>query len=107
MLRHPIVLPLLSPLLIAGLAAPVWHPISHFAHEHIDPFERLHPGDAPVFDSEGCELCVLTATLVGIEFKGIAVSPSYAIHQGNGLAPHLVYALLPTPTDARAPPVIG
>lgn len=104
-LRRHTVLPLFSILLIAGLAAPSLHTVSHFAHEPYTPYETERAGDAPVLDTEGCELCVLTATLVGIELEAISVSPAYAAEQHAALAPRLVYTLLSAPTDARAPPL--
>ncbi len=104
MLRHHIVSPLLSLLLIAGLAAPSLHTISHVAQEPHTPYETEHAHDTPVFDTEGCELCVLTATLVGVELEAISVSPTYAAQQHSASTPHLIYALLSAPTDARAPP---
>ena len=103
-LRHHIVSPLLSLLLIAGLAVPSLHTISHFVQEPYTPYETERAGDTPVFDTEGCELCVLTATLVGVELEAISVSPAYAVRQHNASASHLVYALPSAPTDARAPP---
>ncbi len=104
-LRHHTALPLLSLLLIAGLAVPSLHTISHFAHEPYTPYETERTGDTPVFATEGCELCVLTATLVGIELEVISVSPAYAAQQHSVLAPNLVCAFPSAPTDARAPPV--
>ena len=103
MLRHHIVSPLLSLLLIAGLAVPSLHTISHVVQEPYIPYETEQAG-TPVFDTEGCELCVLTATLVGVELEAISVSPAYAVRQHSASASHLVYALLSAPTDARAPP---
>ena len=103
-LRHHIVSPLLSLLLIAGLAAPSLHTISHFAQEPYTPYETEHAHDTPVFEGEGCVLCALAATLGGVELEAISVSPAYAAQQHSASAPHLVYALLSAPTDARAPP---
>ena len=102
--RHHIVSPLLSLLLIAGLAAPSLHTISHVVQEPYTPYETEHAHDTPVFEGEGCALCVLTATLVGVELETISVSPAYAAQQHSASASHLVYALLSAPTDARAPP---
>ena len=103
-LRHHIVSPLLSLLLIAGLAAPSLHAISHVAQEPYTPYETEHAHDTPVFEGEGCVLCVLAATLGGVESEAMAVSPSYAVQQHSASASPLVYALLSAPTDARAPP---
>ncbi len=103
-LRHHIVSPLLSLLLIAGLAAPSLHTISHLAQEPYTPYETERTGDTPVFEGEGCELCALAATLGGVELEAMAVSPAYAVQQHSASALHLVYALLSGPTDARAPP---
>ena len=102
--RHHFVLPLLNLLLIAGLTAPWLHTLSHLAHERYTPYETQRTGGTPVFHTEGCELCLLTATLTSIEFKAISVSPAFATHQHSVLAPHIVYVLLSAPTDARAPP---
>ena len=106
-LRHHIVSPLLSLLLIAGLAAPSLHTISHVAQESHTPYETEQADDTPVFEGEGCELCALAATLGGVELEAIAVSPAYAVQQHSASAPHLVHALLSAPTDARAPPAIA
>ena len=103
-LRHPIVSPLLSLLLIAGLAAPSLHTISHFAQEPYISYETEQAGDTPVFEGQGCVLCVLAATLGGAALKAIAITPEYAVQQHSTSAPLLVYALLSAPTDARAPP---
>ena len=103
-LRHHIVSSLLSLLLIAGLAAPSLHTISHFIQEPYIPYETEQAGDTPVFEGEGCVLCVLAATLGGVESEAITVPPVYAVQQHSVSAPHLVYALLSASTDARASP---
>ena len=103
-LRHHIISPLLSLLLIAGLTAPSLHTISHFAQEPYIPYETEQAGDTPVFEGEGCVLCALAATLGVVESEAMAVSPAYAVRQHSASVPHLVYALLSAPTDARAPP---
>ncbi|MXW64528.1 MAG: hypothetical protein F4Y00_01545 [Bacteroidetes bacterium SB0662_bin_6] len=100
-LRHHIVSPLLSLLLIAGLAAPPLHTISHFGEEHHTPH------DAPIFESEECAPCALAATLYGVTSEVITVSSAYAARQHRASAPDLVYALHSAPTDARAPPLTG
>ena len=99
-LRDKLVSQLLSLLLVAGLAAPSLHAISHLAQE-----EPHTPHDAPVFDSEECVLCTLAAALCGVPSEAIAVSPVYAPEQMGASAPRLVFALLCAPADARAPPV--
>lgn len=98
-LRHHIVSPLLNLLLIAGLAAPSLHTISHFGEEHHTPH------DTPIFEGEGCAPCALAATLYGVTSEVIAVSSAYAAQQHRASAPGLVYALLSAPTHARAPPI--
>lgn len=103
-LRHHIVSPLLSLLLVAGLAAPSLHAITHVAHEAHSPYETERAGDTPASDAEECELCALAATLVGIESEATSVSPVYSARQHCVSAGHLVHALLCPPTDARAPP---
>ena len=98
-LRHHIVSPLLSLLLIAGLAAPPLHTISHFDQEP----HTSH--DTPIFEGEGCVPCALAATLYSVTSEVIAVSAAYTAEQHRASAPGLVYALLSAPTHARAPPV--
>ena len=98
----------MSLLIVASLAAPSLHTITHFAHEPYTPYKAERTGyETPVFDTEGCEVCVLNATLVGIEFKAISVSPAFATQLHSVLAPQLIYALLSAPANARAPPAIA